>query len=255
MPDAKPPASPLWRDPLVAASLLTRLPVPVDHAAAGARMGAALWAAPLVGVTLGAAAGLVLVAAQVAGLPPLAAGLLAVAAALWLTGALHEDGLADCADGFGGGRTPERRLEIMRDSRLGSYGVAAMVLALGLRAALMAGLETAGAIAAVAAAGAASRVAMVWALRLMPPARPGGLGAGAGVPPPAAAWAALALALGLAVALAGGRGVLAVVAALGAGAVVGRLALRRIGGQTGDVLGAMQVTGELAALAVLAARA
>jgi adenosylcobinamide-GDP ribazoletransferase len=237
-------------DPLIVASLLTRLPVPVDHARAGARMAQALWAAPLVGAALGAITGATLVLGLWVGLAPLAAGVVAVAVSLRLTGALHEDGLADCADGFGGGHTVARRLEIMRDSRLGTYGVAALTLALVLRVSLLADLDPALALGACVLAGAVSRVPIVWALSLLPSARPGGLAAGVGVPPPWAPWLATAVAVGLAVATEAGP--TALVAALLAAGVVGQLARRAIGGQTGDVLGAMQVTGELAALAVLA---
>ena len=240
---------PAFGDVLIAASLLTRLPVPVDHAQAGARMAVALWAAPVVGAVLGAATGTMLLAGLTMGLPPLAAAGLAVAGTLWLTGALHEDGLADCADGFGGGHSVARRLEIMRDSRLGTYGVAALVLALLLRVVLLAELAPGQAVAACALAGSASRVPMIWALRLLPAARATGLGAGAGVPP---RWAAtLALGLGALPVFLLPQALIVLGAALLAALLMGLLARRAIGGQTGDVLGAMQVVGELAALAAL----
>jgi adenosylcobinamide-GDP ribazoletransferase len=238
---------PDWRDPLIAASLLTRFPVPVDHARAGARMGVALWSAPIVGAVVGAMTGVVLWAGLTVGLPPLAAAAVAVAAGLWFTGGLHEDGLADTIDGLSGGRTPERRLEIMRDSRVGSHGAAALCLALLGRVALMAALDPSTAVAGCAAAGAASRVAMVAALRWMPPARPGGLGAAATGVPAWGPWLALLSAVATSVAI--GATPFDVAVALLPALVLARLALRRIGGQTGDILGAMQVTGEIAALA------
>lgn len=243
------PDRPILADPLIAASLLTRLPLPVDHARAGARMARALWAAPLVGAGLGAATGAVLLGCLWLGLPTLAAAAVAVAAALRLTGALHEDGLADCADAFGGGHTVARRLEIMRDSRLGTYGVSALVLALLLRVVLLADLSASQALLACVVAGAVSRLPMVWALRLMPAARPGGLGAGVALPPMWVGWVATGIAVAVALALPGG--LLALGVTLLTASLVGRLALRAIGGQTGDVLGAMQVTGEIAALAML----
>lgn len=243
------PDRPQFGDVLIAASLLTRLPVPVNHGFAAVRMASALWAAPLLGAVLGGVTGAGLLAAHAVNLPPLAAAGLAVALSLGLTGALHEDGLADCADGFGGGHTPARRLEIMRDSRLGTYGVAALVLALLLRVVLLAELSPSATMAACVTAGAVSRVPMVWALRLMVPARPGGLGGGVGVPPRWAGWLAVGLPLPLVLAVPGGP--LASLAVALAALAIGRAALRAIGGQTGDVLGAMQVAGELAALGVL----
>ena len=114
--------------------LLTRLPM--GQMAEAPPLAASVWAYSVVGAMVGALAGLVFSFAAWAGLPPVTAGLLAIGAGVLLTGAMHEDGLADLADGFGGGHTRERKLEIMRDSRIGSYGVVALVLALGLRAEL-----------------------------------------------------------------------------------------------------------------------
>jgi adenosylcobinamide-GDP ribazoletransferase len=242
--------SPRLSDVLVAASLLTRVPVPVDHGAAMGRVSRASWAYPVIGAALGGLVGTVAFALQQMGLSPLLSAIAAVAAGLWLTGALHEDGLADCADGFGGGHTPARRLEIMRDSRLGTFGAAALMLALMAKVALLAELGPGVAVAA-AVGGAVSRVPMAWAPRLMPPARRDGLSAGVGPPPLWSASLALAVGLGIAAGLSG-FGVLAIaVAVTGAAGAVGWVARRCIGGQTGDVLGAMQVLGELAALAVL----
>jgi adenosylcobinamide-GDP ribazoletransferase len=240
-------------DPLVAASLLTRLPVPVDHAAAGARAAAAGWAWPLVGAALGALAGGALAGAQAAGVAGLAAAATALAVQLWSTGALHEDGLADCADGWGGGFTPERRLEIMRDSRVGAYGAAALTLALLARAGMLATLSGWAAVAALAAAGAVSRAALPAMMRAAPAARPGGLAASVGRP--AAATVALAVASGalLAALLCGWAGLAALVAAAAAAAATLALSRRMVGGVTGDALGAAQVMGEIAALAVLTA--
>ena len=119
------------------------------------------------------------------GLPPLVCAGLAVGALVIVTGALHEDGLADVADGFGGGATRERKLEIMRDSRIGAYGAAALALSLILRVAALSALLDHGLGAAAAGlilAGAASRAAALAPLALLPAARADGLGAGAGAP-------------------------------------------------------------------------
>jgi len=118
-----------------AIGLLSRLPVPVDTDLATRRGARAAWAYPLAGLVVGALAGLVAQVALWLGLPPSIAALLALAAMIAITGALHEDGLADSADGLWGGWDRARRLEIMKDSRIGTYGVLALGLTLLLRAA------------------------------------------------------------------------------------------------------------------------
>ncbi len=113
------------RDLRTATAFMTRLPVGAPE---GGDLAAACWAFPVAGLLIGAIAGGLLAAAWTFGAPPLVAALLALAAMAALTGALHEDGLADTADGLGGG-SPERKLEIMRDSRVGAFGVLALVFA------------------------------------------------------------------------------------------------------------------------------
>lgn len=125
---------------------LTRLPLPrLTDAAARTPVSRASWAFPLVGLAVGLVGALTLWGTALAGLPPLVSALATLAVTVALTGALHEDGLGDLADGFGGGATRDRKLEIMRDSRVGSYGVLALLFSIGLRAgALTALLETGG---------------------------------------------------------------------------------------------------------------
>jgi adenosylcobinamide-GDP ribazoletransferase len=226
----------------VALMLLTRLPA--------GRLGepvptlARRLAFPLAGLAVGGVVAAVMAAGQALGWSAAVAAGVAMVAGLLATGGLHEDGLGDVADGFGGGHTRERKLEIMKDSRLGSYGAIALVMALGLRWLLLAQAGTPWRIVALAVA---SRALLVAALALMPAARSDGLGrsaSGVGV------WRlAVGLGLGGAVLL-GGLGVLAGLAAgLGmvlAVALMGWVACRQIGGQTGDVLGAMQLIGEIA---------
>src|SRR5690606_2272058 len=110
----------------------TRLPLP--HFDFGSRtLAQAIWAAPLVGVAVAVAASAVHALASAAGLSPGVAAALALGAAMLTTGCLHEDGLSDVADGFGGGRTRDRKLEIMRDSRIGAYGASALLLSVLIR--------------------------------------------------------------------------------------------------------------------------
>src|SRR5262245_33669434 len=112
---------------------LTRLPLIHNEPVAKGELAQALWTAPVVGVVVALAGAVVYAVATALHVPPLAAAALTVAATVLLTGGLHEDGLADVADGFGGGNTRERKLEIMRDSRIGTYGVCALILSFILR--------------------------------------------------------------------------------------------------------------------------
>lgn len=236
----------------LAVMLLTRLPAgrlaePVPA------IGASLWAFPLAGLAVGAIAAAVLLVALALGLPAMLAAGLALAAQILVTGALHEDGLADLADGFWGGRDAARRLEIMRDSRIGSYGALALILGTGLRWQAIAALADAPTRVALALIAAAmiSRLAPVMLLWLLPPARRDGMGRSAsGAARPSVGGAALlclpCLGLpGLPAAL-----IAAALVTLGLGA----LARAKIGGQSGDVLGAGQQLAEIALLMGLCAR-
>lgn len=258
-PDASPSSAGLWRvwrqDMARACVFLTRLPIRWPTAAPGepdgmAALARALRCAPLVGALVGAAGAAVLALAGLLGLPPLAAAGLALAATFAITGGLHEDGLADVADGFGGGQDTARKLAIMRDSYVGSYGVAAIVLSLLLRAGALTALAAApGGALALIGAHALGRAAMLPVMRGLPPARADGLGHGAGRPTRAAVGTALGLGAGVALPtlgpLAGLVGLL--VGALLTG-VVARLAVRQVRGYTGDVLGAVEQTVETAVL-------
>ncbi len=236
---------------LVGVIFLTRLPVPValDHCD-GRLARAAPWF-PVVGVIVGAiAGGTLLVAAALLPLP-LAAGF-AIAAGVLVTGALHEDGLADCCDGLGGGRSREHALQIMRDSRIGTFAGIGLFLSLGLRWAALAALApAAGALALVVAHGV-SRGMLAPVLAATGYAREhgaasavaGGVGAGG---------TAVALLLSLAIAMLAGPvcGLLAFAAAGCAAALMLAILVRRLGGYTGDGLGAVQQLAEIAVLTSL----
>ena len=232
--------------------ILTRLPMGEIRGAVPG-MGASAWSWPFVGAAIGALAALAHALAVSAGVPPLLAACIAVLASVFATGGLHEDGLADLADGFGGGRTRERRLEIMRDSRIGSYGALALGFSLVIRISAIAAIPHPSIPFALIALGAASRAPLPAALRLMPRARSDGLGSSAaGVSDQRALLAGLAgLAALLAIGLVSGI-ITGLVIGLAATAL-GLLAKARIGGQTGDVLGAMQQTTELSGWICLSA--
>jgi adenosylcobinamide-GDP ribazoletransferase len=243
-----------WGDIGAAFALLTRIPVPVDHAAAAARGARAAWAWPVAGAAVGAiAAGAGLLLTR-AGLPADVAAVAVLAVQAMLTGALHEDGLADSADGLWGGRDRERRLAIMKDSRIGSFGVLALGLGLMARWAALAALIGAGGwVSAVVAAAAVSRVPMAAIAALLPPARDSGLSHGTGRPGGATLVLAAAVAAGLALPGAGAALPLLLLAVATVTLGWAALARARIGGQTGDILGAGQQLGEIAALCVLVA--
>jgi adenosylcobinamide-GDP ribazoletransferase len=239
-------------DLLSAFALLSRLPLP-NHRATGA---ASAWAWPLVGAVLGALGAALASGALWLGVTPGVTAALVLAIGAMLTGGLHEDGLSDTADGLYGGWTRERRLEIMKDSRVGSYGVLALVLVTLARwSALTAVLVYGGHWTALVASGALSRAPMALIMALLPNARGEGLSHATGRPSPATALLALILAMAIAAALTGWAAVPLVFAALAAALWLAFSALRRIGGQTGDILGASQQLAEAACLAVLSARA
>lgn len=245
-------------DLLSAAALLSRLPLP-DHRATGA---ASAWAWPLVGAALGAIAAGVASAALWLGITPGVAAALVLATSAMLTGGLHEDGLSDTADGLFGGWTKQRRLEIMKDSRIGSYGMLALMLVTLARwSALTALLVFGGHWAALIATGAVARAPMALMMALLPNARGEGLSHATGRPSLPAAWVGLMLALAISTGLAGWTGLSAwtgpslLAVALVVAFLVSISALRKIGGQTGDILGATQQLAEVACLAVLSAQA
>lgn len=228
----------------IAAMTLTRLPVGrVTDPAPG--IATAAWAFPLIGLVIGGLSALAYTLAITAQLPPAFAALVALAAGILVTGALHEDGLADTADGLGGGRTRADKLAIMRDSHIGTYGVLALILALALRGVCLATLPPAIALNALIALAAASRAGMVIALYALPPARTDGLGNAAAAVALVPCLAAVAMALTALVLLTGAWPAIAV-AMLAAGALVAWLAWRALGGQTGDILGALQQVTEIA---------
>jgi adenosylcobinamide-GDP ribazoletransferase len=233
----------------------TRLPLATAAPLSGASLARAGWTFPIVGAVIGAFGAALYWLADTAGLHPFVSATLAVAATVLATGCLHEDGLADTADGFGGGGTKERKLEIMRDSRSGAYGVSALVLSFMLRVGAIASLADPVLVAAaLIAAHAGARATMPIFMLLVPRARQDGLSADAGKPPVAGTITAGALGL-LALGLSLGP-VTALIAALLVVAAMGLMAwlsVRQIGGQTGDVVGAVEQVSEI--LILLAASA
>ncbi len=256
-----------WRDTQTAAAFLTRIPLSrgerisddaqraEDEAAIDGDLTLASRAFPLVGFLIGLIGGAVLVAAKWIGLSPFLAAALAITATITITGALHEDGLADAAEGFGAGRDRQARLAIMRDTRLGAFAVLALVLSVVVRIGALADISgTFAAAAAMIAAAAYSRAVLPAVMAWFEPAKTQGLAVTAGKPPADRVLASVLLGALFALLFLGpAAGFLAIIAggAVAAGCAV--LAKHELGGYTGDVLGAIQQLTEIAVLIIAAA--
>lgn len=232
--------------------LLTRLPIRVNTAKATARGAASAWAFPLVGAFIGLAAAATTGLVHWLGLPSAVAAIFALLVPIVLTGAMHEDGLADTADGFWGGWTKERRLEIMKDSHIGTYGTLAIGLPLLLRGVLLTALISGGAyVAGLVMAAMMSRASMVGLLAFLPNARTNGLSRSYGQPSSAVVLLACLMCLVAALALVPAIATSIFFVTLSATVSCGIIAKLKIGGQTGDVLGATQQVTEIVVLATL----
>ncbi|MGD9293337.1 MAG: adenosylcobinamide-GDP ribazoletransferase [Roseobacter sp.] len=219
--------------------LLTRLPMPRLAPEAFGHSTRAVWAYPLVGAAIGAIAwggGQLALAAELPA--PVVAGLM-IAAMVLCSGAMHEDGLADIADGFWGAQSAEKRLEIMKDSQIGTYGTLAIVIVTGLRWTALAALIPVNP-AAVLAAACISRSAMPVLMYALPPARSAGLSASVGRPRLLPVLFGVGLASMLSATVIGSAVSAAFLIGVVATFSLAVLASRKIGGQTGDVLGATQ---------------
>jgi adenosylcobinamide-GDP ribazoletransferase len=246
-------------------AFFSRLPISVggrDTAADEPRaLAEAIRALPLAGLVIGGIGGAVLLLAAAGSLTPLVGAFAALTAIMAVTGALHEDGLADTADSLGGA-TREDRLEIMRDSRTGAFGASALIVSIGGRAALIAEIAGEGgfvfAALALTAGATLSRTAAMWPAYRLAPARSEGAGHAAGRPSQSGMGTALLLAVAAALALlvwqaslVGLVGALAAVAL--ASLAMTRFAERTYGGHSGDLAGATQQVAEVGFLLALAA--
>lgn len=252
-PGGTAPIGDWWRSFQAAWQFFSRVPLPLpDSGRSAIPLGQAAIAFAPVGALLGLAIGLAFVLGKALGLPNLLAALAAVAIGIVLTGALHEDGLADCADALGGRGERARKLEIMREAHNGSYAGLALIFSVGLRAAALASLGNGAAIAACIGAHALSRGFLAGVMAHQPLARSDGLAAAAGAPGESAARSAIVIGLILVLApgvfFSVGGALLATLLGLAAMAGATGLARRAFGGYTGDVLGAIQQCGETAML-------
>ncbi|MER8555470.1 adenosylcobinamide-GDP ribazoletransferase [Mesorhizobium sp. M0976] len=227
----------------------TRLPLPRAEFR-GRSLAAAIWAAPVAGLAVALAGALVYAVGTRLGLAGDPAAALTLAAILLATGCLHEDGLSDVADGFGG-ETRDRKLEIMRDSRIGAYGACALSISLLIRWSVLSGFAgPAHVFWAVIAAQAASRGLLGAFMHLLPPARSDGLSAEAGTVTAETAGIGAVLGAVALLALGFGAAVFALILLAILFAAFRALCISQIGGQTGDTVGALQQLGEIAILLV-----
>jgi adenosylcobinamide-GDP ribazoletransferase len=239
----------------------SRLPVPVlpweQNAHALPDFPRLVRVLPVAGIVLGILPALALACAHILGLGSWISAILAVGTATLTTGAFHEDGLADTADSFGGS-TRERRLEIMRDSRIGSFGASALFLALLLRIGALANLTTVagwatGALVLLMTA-SLSRTAGLMPLVFLSPARVNGAAHAVGQPSQEGFWLAAGLAglIAIILGLVGGLPPSGIALTIVLSGLVGwgfiRFAEKHLGGQTGDIAGATQQMAEIAAL-------
>jgi adenosylcobinamide-GDP ribazoletransferase len=242
-------------DTVTALSFFSRLPVNAPAGPFDLRRSSAAW--PLAGVAMATGPALLFWLCGLAGMPTLLVALVALAALTALTGGLHEDGLADVADGFGGGTTRDKKLSIMRDSRIGTYGVLALLFSLLIKMAALAALGLRPGHGALALAGAAvvSRAIALWHWNATMPARDDGLAWAAGRPD----WLSLAIGAATAVVVAvvlivvfGPAALIGCLLALVATSLFSGLCVRQIGGHSGDTIGAAQQIAETLLLIGLA---
>lgn len=229
----------------LAFSFLTRVPVKLPDTLPEGAMARSMWAFPLVGAFIGSVSAAIFLLAHKS-LPDWPAALLAVAIGTLLTGALHEDGLADCADGFGGGRGKEAKLAIMRDSTIGTYGALALIFSVSLRAAAISTVFHP--LAALFVAHCLGRTALPVMMRVLPPASTTGIAASVGTPVWPSVAIALALGIGATVWFYAVNSPRPLLAALVAFVAMAFTAKRQIGGFTGDVLGATEQMVEVSVL-------
>jgi adenosylcobinamide-GDP ribazoletransferase len=244
----------LITDLRIGISLCTRLPMASAAPMAEGDVARACWTFPIAGLVVGLIGSLVYWLAIRVNVAPLPAAALSLAATMLLTGAIHEDGLADTTDGLGG-KTRERKLDIMRDSRIGTFGACALLVSTMLRWSAIADIADPSFVAtALIAAHVAARACLPVFMRFVPPARSDGLSRGAGQPPWASVVAAVVLGtIGLLFGFGVAGTALTLLLLLLAGLVIARITTTQFGGQTGDVLGALEQVAEAVILVVASA--
>ena len=236
-------------------AFLTRIPICLSGSDTERNLAHSTWAFSIVGALVGGVGAVVYAVAVGLGLTPLIAATLSVSAMAASTGALHEDGLVDTVDGFGGARDRTAKLRIMRDSHLGTFSAVALFLMLVLRIVSLAALDDSITVGSILVATAApSRTVMVAIMAWQAPARSDGLGVSSGVPDAGTVSIAVLISIAIVFAITPALVAVGVILAVAtAGTAVAWLAQRQIGGHTGDVLGGAQQVSEVVALVVAVA--
>lgn len=238
-----------WRDFVRAAIFFTRIPFQIDETEAARPLATAAIGFPLAGLMVGVIGAIAFVIANAVGLPQLASALIAVAATALVAGGLHEEGLANAVDGLFSGKDPDDSLRIMRESSLGKFGMLALIFVVGLKVAAIEALEPGAAAASLIGSEVAARTVLPAVLMLIGPARTEGLSFQAGRPRKESLTLALLLGGALTLLMLGiGTGLAAIVVATALCVLMVRIATMRLGGHTGDVLGAIE---QITATAVL----
>lgn len=247
----------MLRDLASATVFLTRLPLPQSlcHDTSDAWR-TTTWAYPVVGILIGGFTGGMVLGGMILGLSAPLSALLAVSLSLVMTGALHEDGLADTADGFGGGKDRDRKLAIMKDSHIGTYGVLALITMVGMKAAALWDLaHTQHIMMPVVLCAVLSRAAMLIPIATLPSARAGGLADGmvtVGRTEMIKASGVVGLCLVLACGTMGFWPTVLTLGTMGLATLgITRLMRQHVGGFTGDTIGTTQLTSEVVGLITL----
>jgi adenosylcobinamide-GDP ribazoletransferase len=243
-----------WDDCKIAAAFLTRLPIGLAGGlpTTSGNLAQASRAFPLVGILVGGISAIAYTLAV--DLTALLAAGLAVGVGLIATGALHEDGLADLADGLGARGDAAAKLAAMRDSHIGVFGTLALILAMLLSVVALAALaQPAAAACALIAAHGASRALLPWVMNRFAPARGDGLAVGAGRPSRTTSFIALGIGAAILLLLEGPARAIVAAAAACLALLIAPLARRQFGGITGDVLGAIEAIARIAILLALVA--
>lgn len=240
-------------DICVALVLLTRLPMPHLPTQTFSRQAQAVWAFPLVGFAVALPACCIATLMLWSNLPAAVVAGIYIACQILLSGAMHEDGLADSVDGLWGGMTRKRRLEIMKDSQIGSYGVLALILVIGLRWVVVSTLLAQGHIWPLLAIAALSRATMPVLMLTLPNARGSGLSQQVGRPKKHVVFLGCSLAMIITAVLCGPNIWVMLLGTSLMTFIIAKIAQAKIGGQTGDILGASQQLNELVAATILLA--
>ncbi len=240
-------------DIITAFMLMTRLPIPLKTASDTIpNVKRCVWVFPIVGLVVSSLASVIWQLSEFLALPDDVGVILTVTSMLLITGAFHEDGLADVADGFGGGNKRERKLEIMRDSALGVYGTLSLIVVMALKVSALITLSQTQLIPVLLITATASRSMIVVMAYLLPPARTNSIATEMGKPSVLSMVVTFLIAGGVTVFLADFyvTGVLFVIA-LTTVLLFRGLVKSQIQGFTGDVLGATQQISEIALLLAL----